>query len=213
MVKKRSSVPKAKKERLINSVKQGNINEFSKLCSKRVLKSLRNNIPLWMYVVSIGNEEIVKYTVRTLLSENSKNSNESEKEEIKRKFKGRWIEVILAVKRKEALEVMCKEFKEKLLEERDFFSGKKEKLINQILIELSKENKEEEVEILFREFLEEINVNIQDDMANTPLHYGAYRGNEKLVKILVKHGGRLDIQNSIGLTPEGILRFKGVKIS
>ncbi|WP_456342839.1 ankyrin repeat domain-containing protein [Thermovibrio sp.] len=203
MAGKGRSVSKVFKRKFINAVREGNFEEFSSLCkeNKNVLRSLVNGFPMWLFVLSKGSREMVRLTVKEILSEFSPF-----------KFRGRWVEVVMAVKSKEALRVMCKEFGELLLKEREFFGRKSEKLINQILIELAKEGRREEVEILLKEFPGEINVNAQDEAGNTPLHYGAYKGDRKLVEALIKAGGRVDIPNSVGLTPEGILRFKEIEV-
>jgi len=203
MAGKGRGVSRVLKERLINAVSEGNFEEFSRLCkkNKNVLKSPLNGLPAWLSVLSKGKRDMVRLTVKTLLSEFPPF-----------RFRGKWIEVVMALKSEEALKVMCEEFRELLFEERSFYGKKREKLVNQILIELSRKGKVREVRFLLKEFRREINPNVQDDAGNTPLHYGAYRGSREMIESLVRAGGRPDIPNSIGLTPEGILRFKGIKV-
>ena len=103
-----------------------------------------------------------------------------------------------------------------LLEERLFFKrGEreiKERLLNILLLELTRSGRKEEVKLLLRKFPREINPNVQDEVGNTPLHYAAYRGDEELVDALLKSGGDVSIPNEIGLTPEGIINFKKLKV-
>ncbi len=195
-------VSKGVKEEFIKAVKEGDFETFSSLLSEGILRARKNNLPLWLLVIKRGSREMVKEAVRIFLS--------NQKEPVK--LKGKWVEVVMALKRVEALKVMCKEFREYLLEKREFFKGREEKLVNQLLIELAREGKVEGVELLLKEFTGELNPNIQDEAGNTPLHYGAYRGDYRIIKLLLDGGGNLSVPNSLGLTPEGILKFKGIRV-
>jgi len=45
------------------------------------------------------------------------------------------------------------------------------------------------------------NVNIQDNVGGTPLHYAVFSGKIEPVRLLLKYGARIDIKDKDGLTP------------
>lgn len=201
------------KEELLSAVKNGCVKKFKSLVypqgkdkkPKVSLFGFYNGRPLWIKVLKLAQGRVLEEAV-IALSTNS------------RRYKGAPIEVAAVLVESRVLKVLLTNpaLKRKLTSEFPFFrQGKKEvreKLANILLIELTRAGRVKEVKELLKSLKDELNVNVQDGAGNAPLHYAAYRGSEELVKILTKFGARSDIQNSIGLTPEGICRFKGIKV-
>jgi ankyrin repeat protein len=197
------------KAELLKAVKNDNVKEFKSLVypqgngrkPKVSLFGFYKNRPLWIKVLKLAKGKVLEEAVRAL----SKSS---------RKHKGAPIEVAAVLAEGRVLRAFLtnQALRERLLSEKPLYNRTKEKLANAMLIELARAGRVKEVEELLENLKGELNVNAQDEAGNTPLHYAAYRGDEELVKTLLKFGARLEIQNSIGLTPDGILRFKGIEV-
>jgi len=99
-------------------------------------------------------------------------------------------------------EVMCKKIIEKV--EKSAKEGLEEFSLSPLHSLCIKSNYEE-----LKTFPEKEDVNVEDIMSNTPLHYASIRGSRETAKILLKRGANQEAKNIFGKTPLHFAAEKG----